>query len=515
MATPTYALYASASFHGEVVEESFASSGETLQIGNSTALAVPVPQGCPYIAKVTWTSPSSCEVRDGTGQLHQLQPGRDLELELGPVLLRLYLVQQFRIRRAQPWSARGSLAWLAVVLMTTLMSSQGGWVWQQRCLIAGTLAPQSAWVQDKLWYCFVEPDSGVAGGPFSAEYLARLLREDLEGEDQGAVERFEDIERPDASRVLAEDDIYMPAGNEGPITKMGGAEETAPEPVRSAEEEDIPVPKKAEAEQVPLFADDGTPVAAPLPEEENEPDDGVADGLDAVDSEDDSLAPDPPAEEEEGWGIPDWYDERDEALEELEIELMLRMARQRLRIDPNDPQALSLLSYYQYLAEDYDAALETYDKFIELYPENPAGYNNKALVYKRRGMYDKEEGLYRVALSYQPMDVTAMNNLAVNLSHQGRFEEALAVMDQLESLDPDDAYADLHRSKIHAEMGNVEQALIYLRKALEGMARLDTLHHIEFRQDIRVDPSFASLRETERFRALLHEFYGKDSPLQD
>ncbi|HHO50079.1 MAG TPA: tetratricopeptide repeat protein [Deltaproteobacteria bacterium] len=515
MATPTYALYASASFHGEVVEESFVSSGEVLQIGNSSALAVPVPQGCPYVARVTWTSPTSCEVRDGTGQLHELRPGQDLELELGPVQLRLYLVQQFRIRRAEPWSARGSLAWLSLVLMATLLSSQSTWAWEQRCLIAGTLAPESTWVREHLWYCFVDPNGGAAGGPFSAEYLARLLREDLDGEDQGAVERFEDIDRPDAQRVLAPDDIYMPAGNEGPITKMGGAEEIAPEPVRSAEEEDIPVPAKAEAEKVPLFAEDGTPVPAPIPKERTEPDDGVADGLDAVESEDDTVAPDPPAEEEEGWGIPDWYDEKDRALEELEIELMLRMAQHRLRIDPNDPQALSLLSYYQYLAEDYDAALETYDRFIELFPENPAGYNNKALVYKRQGMYDKEEGLYRVALSYQPMDVTAMNNLAVNLSHQGRFEEALAVMQQLEAIDPEDPYADLHRAKIHAEMGDQEQALIYLRRALEGMARLDTLHHIEFRQDIRVDPSFESLRNTERFRAMLNEFYGSDSPLQD
>ena len=108
-----------------------------------------------------------------------------------------------------------------------------------------------------------------------------------------------------------------------------------------------------------------------------------------------------------------------------------------------------------------------------------------------------------------------MNNLAVNLAHQKRFDEALAVMKQLETLDPGEPYAELHRAKIHAEMGNDEEAYRYLRSSLEGMAKLDTLHHIEFRQDIRLDPSFAKLRETRRFRAILLEFYGEDTPLKE
>ena len=79
----------------------------------------------------------------------------------------------------------------------------------------------------------------------------------------------------------------------------------------------------------------------------------------------------------------------------------------------------------------------------------------------------------------------------------------------------DDPYADLHRSKIHAEMGHEDLALGYLEKALDGMDKLDTLHHIEFRQDIRLDPSFAKLRETHRFRTILSRYYGDDSPLQE
>jgi tetratricopeptide (TPR) repeat protein len=294
---------------------------------------------------------------------------------------------------------------------------------------------------------------------------------------------------------------------------MGGAEETSREPIRTPEDDDMPVPQAKKEEQKPLYAEDvGTPVEEEPPEEQDE-----VDGVAEVDlpEEDTKPALDAPAEEEEGWGIQDWYDEQDEAMDNLEIDLMIRAARHRLRIDPDDPAALSILSYYQYLAEDFDGAVETYDRYIELYPEDAAGYNNKALIYKRRGEYGREEALYRVALAIEPNDVTALNNLGVNLAHQGRYDEALSVMRQLEILDPGDAYADLHRAKIYAEMGDDDKAFVYLEKALEGMKKLDTLHHIEFRQDIRVDPSFEKLRQTARFRGILFRYYGEDSPLQE
>jgi Flp pilus assembly protein TadD len=185
-----------------------------------------------------------------------------------------------------------------------------------------------------------------------------------------------------------------------------------------------------------------------------------------------------------------------------------------LRIDPEDPLALTTLSYYQYLAQDNDGAAETYDKYIDLFPEDPSGYNNKALIYKRLGDYAQEEALYRVALALDPDDVTVLNNLGVCLAHQGRYQEALAVMRRLEALDPDDPYADLHRAKIHAEIGNDDLALSFLERALAGMAELDTLHHIEFRQDIRLDPSFAKLRGTSRFHAILVRYYGDAAPTE-
>lgn len=571
MARNHHVLIARASFHGRVVEEQFVRTGVPVEIGapGATSLGIPVPEGHTYVARAQWTSLHSCEVTSADGTVHLLGPGRDLVLRLGDVTLELSLVQPERLARVGAVALASSLAWLGLVSMSCAGGVQVSWLYERSCDIAGAFLPGMAdvglpllWVlapfgglvaglfllvmsdrprEAVRWLVlplvaavvpvayqvsgytwksgeqfFVEnmsqciPPAGEdgRGGNVTAEYLARLLRRDYDGADQGVIE--DRIERPKSEK---ETDEFMPAGSPGPITKMGGAENTSSKPVRSIVEDEPSVAAKAKAQEMTAPQVEGPKMQGAAAEDETKA--GERDGIADLDPEDKRSDAEAPSEEHKGWGFPEWYDERDKAMDDMEIEMSMRIARHRLAINPDDPQALSILSYYQYLAQDYNGARKTYDHYIELFPDDPAGYNNKALIYKREGEYQKEESLYRIALALAPGDTTAMNNLGVNLAHQHRFEEALAVMRELEITDPRDAYADLHRAKIHAEMGKDEEALRYLEKSLEGMSRLDTLHEIEFRQDIRLDPSFEKLRDTYRFRAILDRFYGKDSPLEE
>lgn len=504
--TPALALHASASYHGRTVEETFSRRGAHVQIGRSEALHVPTPEGWPYIARVRWTSPRQAIVLDHDNAQHLLGPDDLVTLEAGPVRLELRLVRQFRHARWEglPW--RLSLGWFVCVIAATAGVQTVG-VGQQ--VAEAYWCRMLAVVSQSAYEAQCLDSGGNDGGIFAADYLARLLKEDYAGADEGYLE----VKKVDAEKK--QESFYLPAGDDGPITEMGGAEETAPEPVRTAEEAKAPPPPViVEEEAAPETVDIGEAVADAAETEEapqTEHDDAGEDASD-TDSEEDREAP---AEEEQGWGVQDWYDARDARIDELEVETMLRYSKERLRIDPNDPDALSILSYYQYLAQDFESALKTYDKFIQLYPDASAGYNNKALVYKRLGDYQTEEQLYRMALALDPDDVTALNNLAVNLAHQGRHDEALAIMNRLEVLDPGEPYADLHRSKIHAQAGNDDEAYAFLEKALQGMAKLDTLHHIEFRQDIRVDPSFEKLRQTPKFHAILRRYYDDDAPVRE
>lgn len=334
---------------------------------------------------------------------------------------------------------------------------------------------------------------GASGFEPTPEYLARLLRGDTEGAEQGVPARVESA-RPRTGDPI--ESFYLPKGHAGPITTMGGGRNVGPR--RRIGSPDAVAPAAAP----------DTP--GPLPEEL--PPDAVAEaaldaGNEAAETEDEQpIAVEP----NEGWGFTDWYDVQDARKEAKEIEEQLRIAREILAIDPDNPQALMIRAYYEYLAMDYAAARRTYDRFTRLYPDDPAGWNNLALTYKRTGDWKKEEELYRIAISLDPVDDHALVNLALNLGRQGRFDEAWQIMDQLEVLRPDDPYCDLHRAKIHALQGHEDRAYRFLQKSLAGMRKLDTLHNIEFRQDIRIDPAFDTMRRQERFRDLLNRYYGDD-----
>ncbi|MFT6377391.1 MAG: tetratricopeptide (TPR) repeat protein [bacterium] len=505
-----YALHVVAHYYDLQVEETFTSVGKRVQIGNSPELDVPVPAGSDFIARCTWAGTQKVQVIDGRGRKHTVTSDCPVTLIVGPVRLVLSLNPRYLLARTGDSRWWEAMPWLSIVLAASLMAGQGGLLAQYRCEWLGGIHPNL----DVAMQCVAQQGGGqdMQSSPQLAEYLERLLQEDYAGEDQGVIS--DKIEREDSER--SSDNSYLPAGQDGETAEMGGAEDVGEE-IRTPEVEEVAIAEAApDAEDELLALEETDAETEPVPEPPDVEDNGAdgiaeADASDELGEEEDAT---PPEEDREGWGVQDWYDEEDKRMEEREIEFMTEIAHQRLRIDPNDPDALSILSYYQYLDEDYEAALATYDKYITQLPESSAGYNNKALVYKRQGDYQTEERLYRVALAYSPNDVTTLNNLAVCLAHQGRLEEALTILDQLEALDPGDPYAELHRAKVHAERDDKEQVYFYLRKALQGMSELDTLHHIEFRQDIRLDPSFESMRRDPMFRAILVEYYGKETPLQ-
>lgn len=401
-----------------------------------------------------------------------------------------------RLERARRWaSGNGDIAFVMVVFMISVGLAQVNFLVQ-------LLFPQS-----------MNPSAELQSQP-SPEFIARLLQRDFEGDsnvEQQLVDRPEHLE--------GNQSFYMPAGNDGPMTRAGGGQTVGDEVRRVTPEEDasddaVADVMEPEEDDPRLEGEVPEPEPPSTPDEEPEPVEDTLLGEAEPDEVEPAVddAPPTPLERFVGWGFRDWYDVRDARPEVTErIRRHLDLARHRLRIDPNDPFALNVLGQYAYLAENNELSRETYERYVELYPEESLGYNNLGLTYKRTQEYDKEEALYRKALELEPDEEHVLNNLAVNLAHQGRYDEALEVMDRLDEITPEDPYADLHRAKIYAAMGKRRKALKYLELALEGAARLDTMHHIEFRQDIRLDPAFDPLRDQARFRSILEEHYGAEA----
>ena len=509
-ATRTHGLRVTVFLHGAVVSQvmRWPRREGTVTVGSSAEDAIPTPSGEPLVA-ARWTRHDQVSLRALEPSAQQdgamlLQPGGRWQW-VGPsgVTVDLELVPQQRARRGGQ-DALGDVALLTLMLMLMVGTGQARILYLS-LFHAGGGPPQTTW----------EP---------SPELLVRLMDQDYDGAEESYAQ--ERVDRAELDRAIESE--FMPAGSDGPMDRAGGGaaqgdevrrEEASdaagvpsprPEPkppdTTLAEVEEPPAPPLEETIPLEVLAD-----AEPLRIAEAEPLERVRPQEQGEGGEDRISAADP-VERFVGWGFRDWFDVADARKESVqELSWQLEGLRQRLRINPDDPNALNLLGNYAYLAENNELARRSYERFVELYPEEGLGYNNLALTYKRAGDYLREEALYRQALKAEPDNPNTLNNLAVNLAHQGQFEDALAVMERLETLDPDNPYTDLHRAKIYATMGKRERAYRYLEAALKRAEGLSTLHHIEFRQDIRLEPAFDKLRSERRFARIIRDYYGPDA----
>ncbi|MEL6348003.1 MAG: tetratricopeptide repeat protein [Myxococcota bacterium] len=477
---------------------------EVVLVGESINDPVPTPSGRP-LARARWRNDNRIEIvpiEDGA-QAAILSPGErwswsgdnDVQVEMD-LVPRIYAPRG----SSNPF---GDVALLSMVLM--LMVGVG---------------------QARLLYLLLMPDGFGGGGEpefeASPELIARLLERDFDGAEE--VYAQQRVDRQEYDYQIESD--YLPPGNDGPTDRAGGGSQMGEEISREDEKTsrgDDANPKPDLPEEDP--AEDVVAEPEALPElervEDEAPDlllEAEREALAAVDAQDigsrgeDETDTPPPMERFIGWGFRDWFDVQDARRESVEeLAWQLEMVRERLRINPDDPYAINLLGNYAYLAENTELSRESYERYIKLYPDEPLGYNNLALTYKRSGEYVVEEQLYRTALEFDNADVHVLNNLAINLARQDRFDEAVAIMEDLEQLDPDNPYTDLHRAKIYAAMGQRRKAYQHLQRALEGAESMSSLHHIEFRQDLRLEPLLDPLRQERKFARLLRKFYAEDA----
>jgi hypothetical protein len=396
------------------------------------------------------------------------------------------VVDRIALQRAQRRPSEGFGDLSLFVLVLTLMVGVG----QLNYLLQAWLGERTATTQ-------------VA--PPSPELIARLLQRDFDGAESGRVAR---TQRP--SHVKVNPSFYMPAGSQGPSEQLGGGERADGPAHRMPPSVDIGESTDSVLSQTPseALANSDTLEIEPLTEHGGYRFDRAAE----VKPRQREKGLPPSVERFIGWGFHDWLDASNPRTKEIADQLEL--ARALMRLNPDEPYAILTVAYFAYLSENYTLCQDLYRRYTQLYPEDPAGWNNLALTFKRSGQYEQEERLYRKALALEPESSNTQNNLAVNLAHQGRFGEAEAIMDSLRPSDDERPYANLHRAKIAAAQGRDRKAVRYLRKALADVDSMDTFHHIEFRQDIRLDPALTKLRQSKKVRRLLRDAYGDDSPIR-
>ena len=161
-----------------------------------------------------------------------------------------------------------------------------------------------------------------------------------------------------------------------------------------------------------------------------------------------------------------------------------------------------------------DQARKYYEKAIKLKPDYSEAINNLGTVYYSQRGYRRAVGLYKRALRYAPQSAAMMANLGMAYFARHDYVRADEMFNRALATDPlvferhgqygevlqersVDEMAKFHLflAKAHAKKGENEQAIMYLRKALE--------EGIKDRNKIPEMPEFAALKTDAAFVELM------------
>ena len=170
------------------------------------------------------------------------------------------------------------------------------------------------------------------------------------------------------------------------------------------------------------------------------------------------------------------------------------------------------IAYHQLI--EMGSARKFYEKAARTKPDYAEAINNLGTVHYAQKNFRKAISFYKRALKYSPNSASIHSNLGTAYFARKNYQEALDEYQVAMQLDPDvfehrgshgvllqersvEERAKFHfyLARTYAKAGNMDRALMYLRKALEE----------GFKEKKRVleEPDFALIRETPEFKQLL------------
>jgi len=115
-----------------------------------------------------------------------------------------------------------------------------------------------------------------------------------------------------------------------------------------------------------------------------------------------------------------------------------------------------------------DAAFDLYTRAIEEEPNATGLRYARALLAESMDRLDITESDLRDIIQREPENAVALNALGYTLADRtDRYQEALTLIDQAYRLAPDEAAIVDSMGWIHYRLGNLDEALMYLRRALD------------------------------------------------
>lgn len=170
---------------------------------------------------------------------------------------------------------------------------------------------------------------------------------------------------------------------------------------------------------------------------------------------------------------------------------------QAIEMDPQLTAAFYNRANAHTRAGDFEAALADYNRALELQPNDADALNNRGMLHLYRSNFAAALADFNGALEADPTDTTVMVNRGLAHLHGGDPAAALVDFREAAAKDTSDAAAQYGAAQAAASLGNRDESLRHVTRALEldpGYAR-----------EAAADPRLALLQGDEEFLKLLRQ----------
>jgi TolB-like protein/Tfp pilus assembly protein PilF len=140
-----------------------------------------------------------------------------------------------------------------------------------------------------------------------------------------------------------------------------------------------------------------------------------------------------------------------------------RASENAQKLEPNSPETLLALGYYQYWGlHDYVAAKTTFARVNKMLPGNSEAPWALGLITRRQGRWDESIANFERALSLDPRSTGLLSETALTYGMLRQFAAALKLYDRALDIAPNDLDVMAAKAGIYQAQGNLQEAARFL-----------------------------------------------------
>ncbi len=182
-----------------------------------------------------------------------------------------------------------------------------------------------------------------------------------------------------------------------------------------------------------------------------------------------------------GWALLSYVDASGYLTQSLQPTAALRdearqAAETALTLQPNLGEAVFAKGFYHYAClKDYDTAVKYLEQAYQLLPNDSRIPQALAYVERRRGNWDKSDAYFNEAEKLDPRNVNLLSQHARSYVCLRRFPEALAKLEQILNITPDDIDTLVLKARIAQAEGDLPRASALLAPLRLGVGYVNAL----------------------------------------